>query len=178
MTTAITMIVAVTTGGIITVRIPDVAVTGWGVIPARICAVAGATIPNAVAATIPNVGAMITAPNADRTATTTGMTEGGLGYAETEMGDTGGRNDMVHSALSEVRQVVDQPPRTWKPYMDSSDWWGIVEMELGEVRRAIKDHNASEERKRAAEKELSHLCAAVLSVKIHVMEEEVEQEKR
>lgn len=158
-------------------RIPDVAATGWGVIPARICAVAGATIPNAAAATIPRVGAMITAPNAGSTATT-GMTEGGLGYAETEIGDTGGRDDMVHSALSEVRQVVDQPPRMWKPYMDSSDWWGIVEMELGEVRRAMKDHNASAERKRAAEKELSHLCAAVLSVKIHVMEEEVEQEKR
>ena len=85
MTTAITTIVDVKAGGIIIVRIPDVAATGWGVIPARICAVAGATIPNAVAATIPRVGAMITAPNAGSTATTTGMTEGGLGYAETEM---------------------------------------------------------------------------------------------
>lgn len=57
---------------------------------------------------------------------------------------------------------MENPPETWKPYLEKQDVWGIVEMELREAKTAKVQAKADPGKTPDAVKELTHVAAATV----------------
>lgn len=79
--------------------------------------------------------------------------------------------DALPDALERIKEVVENPPETWKPYTEKKDWWGIVEMEMREAKTAKVQAKADPSKQPDAVKELSHVAAAVMQMIVNMDKE-------
>ena len=74
-----------------------------------------------------------------------------------EAGSTDVLTEKIEDLVEEALEVAKNPPSTWKPYLEKKDLAGIVEMESGELKKALSSKD-----KKAAHKEVVHTLAALL----------------
>lgn len=77
-----------------------------------------------------------------------------------QMGEAGSADMLtakIEDLVEEALEVAKKPPETWKPYLEKKDFAGIVEMESGELKKALSSKD-----KKAAHKEVVHTLAALL----------------
>ena len=77
-----------------------------------------------------------------------------------QMGEAGAADMLtakIEDLVEEAIEVAKQPPATWKQYLEKKDFAGIVEMEAGELKKALSSKD-----KKAAHKEVVHTLAALL----------------
>lgn len=72
-----------------------------------------------------------------------------------------GKLEMASPALvEEATKILKQPPHTWGGYLMKKDYAGILNMELGELKKALDAKKPASELK----KEMSHALAAMLKL--------------
>lgn len=69
-------------------------------------------------------------------------------------------------ALSEIESILQSPPDTWQQYEKKGEPWGIVEMELRECKQALKKYMENPEKAQPADKELMHVAAALINMRL------------
>lgn len=77
-----------------------------------------------------------------------------------QMGEAGSADMLtakIEDLVEEAIEVAKKPPETWKQYLEKKDFAGIVEMESGELKKALSSKD-----KKAAHKEVVHTLAALL----------------
>lgn len=62
--------------------------------------------------------------------------------------------------VSEAEEVLSSPPPTWGPYLQKTDYIGLVKMEAREMLSAVENNKSPEDIK----KEVKHVLAAVLKL--------------
>ena len=64
--------------------------------------------------------------------------------------------------MGEIKSVLESPPAKWQQYEKAHDHWGIIEMELVEVKSALRNYHLDPNKIHDAIKELGHVAAATL----------------
>lgn len=72
----------------------------------------------------------------------------------------------------EAVEVIKNPPPTWPPYIQKSDYAGIVGMESKELMQALEGFKAGQKKLKDVGKELKHTCAALIQLECHRLHEE------
>ena len=74
--------------------------------------------------------------------------------------------------MDAVLETVENPPSTWKPYLEKKDYKGIYEMESAELAKAFKASMSGEASMKDVARELRHTFAAMLLWQSHNLHEE------
>lgn len=64
---------------------------------------------------------------------------------------------------------MDNPPPIWPPYLAKGEYWGIVEMEYGEAKKAVEGFKNGSMSICDAIKELGHVASAAAQARAHLM---------
>lgn len=74
--------------------------------------------------------------------------------------------------MDAVLETVENPPSTWKPYLEKKDYKGIYEMESDELAKAFKASMSGEASMKDVAREIRHTFAAMLLWQSHNLHEE------
>lgn len=74
--------------------------------------------------------------------------------------------------MDAVLETVENPPSTWKPYLEKKDYKGIYEMESEELAKAFKASMSGEASMKDVAREIRHTFAAMLLWQSHNLHEE------
>ena len=74
--------------------------------------------------------------------------------------------------MDAVLETVENPPSTWKPYLEKKDYKGIYERESDELAKAFKASMSGEASMKDVAREIRHTFAAMLLWQSHNLHEE------
>lgn len=61
---------------------------------------------------------------------------------------------------------MDDPPDTWKQYLERDDSWGIACMEWAELKSSYKAMQTEPDKAAKVKKELVHVAAALINMRV------------
>lgn len=83
-------------------------------------------------------------------------------YMEHGMAETKKHVPMLDEILEEAEGVLENPPQTWRPYLQKHDYESILRMEIGELHAALAEGKSLHD----VNKELKHSIAALMQLMI------------
>lgn len=71
--------------------------------------------------------------------------------------------------MEAVMETVENPPKTWTPYLEKGDYKGIYDMENAELGRAFKASMEGKASMKDVVREIRHTFAAMLLCQAHAL---------